>query len=503
MVELLKASFTKEQISLALAIGAQVGETRDKILELFSKLDDPLLAAADVRSLLGISESVEYIADLMNAMVGEALLEKSEKTQRPLDEEGVVLFRKAGTPFVRLRLIAMESRLPNNRTRYQFTCDGRLIRALARIDRLDALSGTGQQREEIHSHVNKIAEGIASGVQVPNPVLVVLLEEHIAPDGEDDAPESFIRVRSTGDYERVMSPLRESDIIEEYRPVVLDFPYRRAAFDEEKSALLVDGQQRTAALSLVDVDAVPRLMLSVNAEIATEEDARRIFLVANSTKKIETQFSRALMATMEDTPGYLSNEKPRAVAAKRLAIEDSHSPFFQIVQYPGVKFAKRPFVAYNSLFQVITQFAESSLPKANDEILIHKLVSRTFTMVKKMWSSAWNVKPTESRLMHGVGLRAMSIFFVSKLEGLVQRYGDLDSEELWDDLDQSMRRLQPQIVWRFEDTGAALKAARTFYEKKISDKQNTFQDIMALSKEIKTLSLELDTEAAKGGKAKK
>lgn len=224
MVELLKASFTKEQISLALEIGSQVGETRDKILELFSKLDDPLLAPADVRALLGVSDSAEYVADLMNAMVGESLLEKSEKTQRPLDEEGVVLFRKAGAPFVRLRLIAMESKLPNNRTRYQFTCDGRLIRSLARVDRLDALSGTGQQREEIHSHVNRIAEGITSGVQVPNPVLVVLLEEHIAPNGEDDAPESFIRVRSTGEYERVMSPLRESDIIEEYRPVVLDFP---------------------------------------------------------------------------------------------------------------------------------------------------------------------------------------------------------------------------------------------------------------------------------------
>ena len=121
-------------------------------------------------------------------------------------------------------------------------------------------------------------------------------------------------------------------------------------------------------------------------------------------------------------------------------------------------------------------------------------------MVKDMWPSALNVNPTESRLMHGVGLRAMSIFFVSKLEGLVQRYGDLDSEELWLDLDQSMKRLQPQVVWRFEDTGAALKAARTFYEKKISDKQNTFQDITTLAKEIKSLSLELDTEAAKRAK---
>ena len=113
-----------------------------------------------------------------------------------------------------------------------------------------------------------------------------------------------------------MSPLHEGDIIEEYRPVVLDFPYRRAAFDEEKSALLVDGQQRTAALSLVDIDKIPKLMLSVNAEIASEQDARTIFIVANSTKKIETQFSRALIASMDDTPGYLANERPLAVALK-------------------------------------------------------------------------------------------------------------------------------------------------------------------------------------------
>ena len=123
-------------------------------------------------------------------------------------------------------------------------------------------------------------------------------------------------------------------------------------------------------------------------------------------------------------------------------------------------------------------------------------------MVRDTWPTAWNVNPKESRLMHGVGLRAMAIYLVNRLEGLYQQYGQLESGAVWDDLGVSLKRLQPLLVWRFEDSGDALKQTQAFYTKEIRDAQNTSQDIVQLAKEIKKLSLNADAEA-KTGKGKK
>jgi hypothetical protein len=65
--------------------------------------------------------------------------------------------------------------------------------------------------------------------------------------------------------------------VQSIRSVEIDFPFRPAAFDDEKAALLVDGQQRTAALSMVDIEKVPAVALSVMAVIADADEAKRVF----------------------------------------------------------------------------------------------------------------------------------------------------------------------------------------------------------------------------------
>lgn len=507
MHDTLKATYRSEELELAKAIGAQDGPIKERVLQLFKQLPDPLLAANEIAELLGIANSEEVQGALV-ALHSDGSVERSTTTTRPLDPEGVTLYRLAGVPFSRLKIVAMESRVTPSKTRLQFTCDGRLIRPLARVDRLDALAGKGNQRDEINSHVKKIAAGIQAGTQVPNPILLTLLSDQIATSEDDGAPESFVRITPLGEFTRVASSADAGTVVQEFRPVQIDFPYRRAAFDEEKSALLVDGQQRTAALSLVDVDVVPALYLSVNAEIASAEEAKAIFIVANSTAKIETQFSRALLATMEQSPGYLTTERPRAIAAKMLAIEDAESPFFELVQYPGVKVNRKPPppVAYNSLFQVLSIFAESGLPlpEKSPEQKLARIVSRGFNLIKKTWPSAWGVRPSESRLMHGVGLRSMATLIASKLESLYANYGgDLDHNDMWLEIEASLRRLQPQLIWRVADTSNALKSAVKMYQDEISSRQNTTQDISALTKAIKRLSLDLDTEAAKALKGRR
>lgn len=507
MHDTLKAMYRSEELELAKAIGAQDGPLKERVLQLFRQLPDPLLAANEVVELLGVSSS-EEVQEALVVLQSEGAIERSSTTTRPLDHEGVILYRLANVPFSRLKIVAMESRVTPGKTRLQFTCDGRLIRPLARVDRLDALAGKGNQRDEINSHVRKIAAGISAGTQVPNPILLTLLSDQIVSPDDEGAPESFVRITPLGEFTRVASSIESAAVVQEFRPVQIDFPFRRAAFDEEKSALLVDGQQRTAALSLVDIDRVPSLYLSVNAEIASAEEAKAIFIVANSTAKIETQFSRALLATMDQSPGYLTTERPRALAAKILAIVDKESPFFELVQYPGVKSTRKPPppVAYNSLFQVLSIFVESGLPlpEKNPEQQLARMVSRGFNLIKKTWPSAWGIKPSESRLMHGVGLRSMATLIASKLESLYTNFGgNLESNDMWLEIEASLKRLQPQLIWRVADTTNALKGAVKMYQEEISNRQNTTQDISALTKAIKRLSLDLDTEAAKASKGRR
>lgn len=491
-----KAMFRSEELEAVAAIGTQTGPLKDRILEALRLLGDPLLAASEIAHMMHI-ENGDDVVEALGVLHQEKALEKTTTTTRPLDEEGISLYRLAGVPFSRLKLVGLESKLANGASRYQFTCEGRLIRSIAKVDRLDAISGTGNQRDEIRRHVQNIAKGIGTGTQVPNPVLLVLIADQVVGLEEEGAPESFVRISPLAEFTRVTSPADENVVIQEFRPVQIDFPYRAAAFDEEKSALLVDGQQRTAAISLVDVEEVPHVSLSVNAEVASSEDARAIFMVANSTAKIETQFSRALLAAMDQSPGYLSNERPRAIAVRVLALEDKDSPFYDLVQYPGRRVAKKPPVAYNSLFQVVTTLHESGLPLGDPpEKVLASVIKRGFGLVKKTWPSAWGLRPNESRLMHALGLRAMASLLVIKLESLYAEFeGRLDSDGLWDQVEASIRRLQPHLIWTVADTANALKSAVKTFNEEISPRQNTTQDISALTKTIKRLSLELDTEA--------
>ncbi|MFV8752217.1 DGQHR domain-containing protein [Nannocystaceae bacterium ST9] len=499
MNPILKSLFTSDQLNLAAVIGGQTIELRDKILALFQDLDDPLLSVDDVTQLLGTSAEVEDVRSAMDKLVDEGELERSSTTHRAFDADGVRLYRSARISFQRLRLTAIEADLGDGARRYQFTCDGRLIRSIARIDRLDAIAGTGQQREEIRNHVDRIAEGIRGGNQIPNSILLVLSDNLVADDDSDDAPpSSFIVVHGVTDQVSIAIPGGRA--VQTFRTVELDLPFRRAAFDEEKAAVLVDGQQRTAALSMVDIDEVPAFALSVNAVVASNDEAKKIFQIANTTQKIQTQFSRALLASMDDAPGYLKNERVMALAAKLLAVSDAESPFYELVQYPGVK--ARRLVAYNSLFHVISIFAGSALPLDGNAEALALTVKRAFNLVKREWPDAWGKKPTQSRLMHGVGLRAIASVLVGKLESLVEQYGDLDNAEMWAELEQSISRLRQRIVWTDAEAATASIAVSKIFREEIAGRQNTNQDITAVTSFLKKESLDLDSKARKARKGK-
>jgi DGQHR domain-containing protein len=481
----LKAAFTDEERELAGSLGEREDiELAQKVSDLFAELPDPLLSADDVKQLLGVSASETELTELMHGLCDEGLLEFSTNTQRPLDPEDLQLFRLAARPIERLRLLALEEQTGEESPRYQFTCDGRLIRSLAVVDRLDAVAETGVQRDEIKSHVREIARGIEAGIQIPNAILLAFLQENTVirePGSEpEEVPGSFIIIRVLDEYSEIARPDDPTGPpAQRVRLVEIDIPYRRACFDEEKSVLLVDGQQRTAALSLVPVDKVPAYGLSVNSVVADENASRDVFRVANNTVKIATEFSRALLAALPEAPGYLKEERLRAQATRILAIVDTDSPFFDITRHPGTPSSGKPIV-YNTLFNAVTAFDRTALPFDDDPQELADTVTRAFAIVKNVWPEAWGLPTGQSKLMHGAGLRAMANHLARKLDARYEVLGTLGDAQ-WEEIRESIERLRAEVVWTPDAAGEGTNVARHNWTTHIAEKQNTNQDITALT----------------------
>jgi DGQHR domain-containing protein len=277
----------------------------------------------------------------------------------------------------------------------------------------------------------------------------------------------------------------------------LEIPWRHAAFDEEKSVLLVDGQQRTAALSLVPIDSVPFVDLGVSAVLAAEEDAKRVFQVANETVKISTDFAKALLASMEEAPGYLKDEQVTAEIVRRLALEDNDSPFYNIVRYPGAKSTSN-IVVYNSLFGLVTAFRKGLPDDISDNAdALAPVISNSFASVRKVWPDAWGVKPSISKLMHGAGLRAISQVVIDKLQNYLSDGFLLEDTETWDRLEGSLSRLAGRIAWTDAEAAGGTSVQRRVWREEISGKQNTNQDISSLKDFLTRESVSLDMKAAR------
>ena len=184
-------------------------------------------------------------------------------------------------------------------------------------------------------------------------------------------------------------------------------------------------------------------------------------------------------------------EKKIAQAVKQLALTDDDSPFFGIVKYPNVK-AKRRVIAFNSLFQVCEDFDDSVMGQESSEELAN-LVARAFSIVKGVWPEAWGEPSKTSRLMHGAGLRATAFLLVHKLD--VGKEAGHTDEEIWADLEESVKRLQPVVKWTEDSAMEATAEAKEVWLTEIGNRQNTAQDIEALKKFLKKTSFELDQQA--------
>lgn len=278
---------------------------------------------------------------------------------------------------------------------YLFTLTGEELAAVAdisRVSRNDAGKLIGYQRPEVKRHVQDIVNYLQGDkVIFPNPIILAL--------------------SSRVDFTRSRGPDVDDGL---GAAGTLEIPLPRDG--ETKPAWIVDGQQRALALAKSKRANFP---VPVNGFVADEVELQRDqFLRVNNTRPLPNGLITELLPEVStNLPARLAARKVPAAICDWLNRTPT-SPFHGLLRRSSDA-GKRPeaVVADASLVKVVAESLSSAsgclFPYRNiasgetDADGITAVLVAYWTAVKMVFPDAWGKPPTQSRLMHGAGIRAM------------------------------------------------------------------------------------------------
>lgn len=310
----------------------------------------------------------------------------------------------------------------------------------------------GYQRPAIREHIRTIAEYLERDyVLLPNSIILAL--------------------RSRVDFEPASAGLVGGDPAQ---PGVLCIPL--AESNESKPGWIVDGQQRTAALIGSSRRDLP---VPVCAFVADEVEVHREqFLRVNSVKPLPKGLVTELLPYVETPLSQTINARSIASQLCERLNREPDSPFCGLIRRPSVSRRKDEGpVTDTSIVNMIEHSLASPMgclfPYWNvatgsvDESGCLQVLDCYWSAVKLVFPLAWGLSPRQSRLMHGVGIRALGRLMDKVMVGVdVTKRGarttvtkDLElvapycrwTEGVWEELD-SLRWNDVQNVPRHTST---------------------------------------------------
>ena len=331
------------------------------------------------------------------------------------------------------------------------------IAEISRVSRDDVGDLIGYQREEVKSHVNEIVEYLdGDDILFPNPIIIALnsgvkFRASRGPGGGDE--------RATTGWLEIARP----------------------ADGRPKPGWIVDGQQRTLALSKSKRHDFP---VPVNAFIADDVELQRDqFLRINNAKPLPRGLVTELLPEVATT-------LPPRLAARKIPSElcdllnrQEESPFLGLIRRSSsTKKDKKEAVVQdtsviNMLQESLTSASGCLFPYRNlatnetDFESIWHLLHLFWAGVRETFPEAWGKPPKESRLMGGVGIRSMGRL-MDRMMGSVNPYGPAGHKFVRHELGL----IAPLCAWtdgKWEGLGIAW-----------NDLENTPRDIRKLSNYI-------------------
>jgi len=352
-----------------------------------------------------------------------------------------------------LRLPAIEIRQGPKRMFYSFAVDGKLLPRFATVSRIHRNSNNllgGYQRPEVLSHIAEIRNYLESSDPLLPNAIVIAFDHRVrfVPGGETAAGYSR--------WGTLVVPLDE------------DAP------DTSKPGLIVDGQQRSAAIRDARIESFP---ICATAFIADDErEQREQFILVNSTKPLPKGLIYELLPTTEmKLPALLQRRRfPAQLLARMNA--DEGSPLRGRIRTPTTPSG---VVQDNSLLKmlenslsdgVLYRFRDPAADASDAEAML-QVLNAFWRATAAVFPNAWGLPPVRSRLMHGAGIVSMG--FV--MDAIADRHRDVgmpSESQFREDLEP----LRDVCRWTdgYWDFGPGVK-------RKWNEVQNTPKDIQLLA----------------------
>ncbi|GAC86128.1 hypothetical protein GP2_055_00070 [Gordonia paraffinivorans NBRC 108238] len=294
-----------------------------------------------------------------------------------------------------LRLPALRIK-QGSREIFSFAVEGKQLldfTAVSRIGRGEDGGLAGYQRPEVLSHIRAIRRYIESdGAMLPNAVVVAFNES--------------VRFRATK-----RSTAGEVATIGE-----LLVPVEGGV---DKPALLVDGQQRVAAIRDAAVESFP---IAAVGFVADDEEQRSQFILVNNTKPLPKGLIHELIP---EAAGHLPPKYARRKLPASLMIRlnfNPDGPFYGRIQTPTspdgyIKDNSVLKMIENSLFEGALYRYRDPIDGSGDEDAMIAHLEMFWSIVRDTWPEDWELPPRKTRLTHGVGIQSLGYVLDALTDG--------------------------------------------------------------------------------------
>lgn len=299
------------------------------------------------------------------------------------------------------------------------------IAEISRVHRDGEGSLQGFQRKGIKSHVQAITEFLDRGpVLFPNAIILAISPRARFTQTRGEKPDGDIRSCQAGTL-RIPLPS-----------------------DGSKAAWIVDGQQRSIALSQARDKSFPVPVVAfVSEELSVH---REQFILVNKAKPLDPRLINELLPEVDAVfPRDLSSRKVPSELVNRLQTS-ANSPFQGLIKRPSDN-SPAAAVINSALIKAIRNSIGSALGslapyKASgdcpaDVDAMYRALVAYWSAVRSVFPEAWGRPPTESCLMHSAGIEAMSLL----MDRIMSRAAPGIDLQLH--ASEALRRIAPHCRW--------------------------------------------------------
>jgi DGQHR domain-containing protein len=326
-----------------------------------------------------------------------------------------------------LRLNALRVEQREDVPLFVFGVNGRLIHQFASVQAAERSADgvlRGYQRARVERKIAEIYSYLSSrDAMLPNAV-VVAVGESVSFEAARGA-----LMNEWGTLGRLLIPL----------------PRR----GEPKPCLLVDGQQRVAALAQLDAKRLFPVVV-IGFQSSSDDVQREQFILVNKTKPLPRDLLNELLPHVEA-------ELPRPLRVRRVASSvvealrfEKGSPFCGRIRGLGSsgEGANISQAAVLAVVETSIRRGGALAPhisgdgRVGDVAAMAHIISVFYLAVAKVWRYAWNESPWSSRLVHGVGITAMG-----RLMDVIMKEVDASRPRAVASVEHRLREVERRCAW--------------------------------------------------------